>query len=76
MVLTCHDPKWSSGKLAGKLEEAIAPVRAARGGAIEHGPMVIEASSEQGRSMPMGVYARWRADALCGEEGMQGGGLA
>lgn len=76
MVLTCHDPKWSSGKLAGKLEEAIAPVRAVRGGAIEHGPMVIEASSEEGRSMPMGVYARWRADALCEEGGIKDEGPA
>lgn len=64
VVLTCHDPKFSSEKLAKKLEEALAPVRAARGGEIEHGPMMIATSIDKGRDLPMGVYARWRAAAV------------
>jgi len=64
VVLTCHDPKWSSEKLAKRLETALLPVSATRGGKIEHGPMLISATADGGKSMPMGVYARWRADAV------------
>ncbi len=63
VVLSCHDPKWSSQRLAEALRAALPP---AAGGAhhIDHGPMIIEASCEGGRPLPMGIFARWRSPAL------------
>lgn len=63
VVLSCHDPKWSSQRLADALQAALPP---AAGSAhhIDHGQMMIEASCEGGRPLPMGVFARWRSPAL------------
>ena len=64
-LASCHDPKWTSDKLATCLKKGLAQVLAVHGGEIEHGPMVIAAQEGGGgKSMPMGVFARWRAPEL------------
>lgn len=63
VVLSCHDPKWSSKRLAEALRAALPPAAGAAHH-IDHGPMMIEASCEGGRPLPMGVFARWRSPAL------------
>ena len=63
-LLTCHDARWPSDRLADAVAELVQEDGGA--GAVEQGQMMLKASEARGKDLPMGAFARWRRADLSG----------
>lgn len=74
VLLTCHDARWPSSKLAEVVTQIAAPGGGGAGGRggssrrtaprVEVGEMVlraVEAEGKSGKDLPLGCFARWQA---------------